>query len=168
MNVSLESSSVFLYSKLLGHAARDNSSWVSLKSQNANIDLIIKAMSVQDNDMKIMYKEEINTTTMFYLTAQIGNGSDYVAIHRTYPGMAKNNDTYDPTLRCWFTHAPLNAVHLHGPYMDTFLRQGVITLSSAQHTQLRASSTSQPIKVVAAAVLLISQLQSVGNLNLFL
>jgi hypothetical protein len=61
---------------------------------------------------------------MFYNSIKLnvyGPGSpDYMAVHRTYPGIEKNVPGYDPPSRGWFASAPEGGIFMNGPYVETF------------------------------------------------
>lgn len=113
--------------------------------------------------MNIMYTRGPNTTVMFYLSTKILDGptNSYVSVHRTLPGILKNSTTYDPTQRKWFTKAPQGSYYLYGPYVETFTRQPVITLSSMQPST--DPKTGAPLKIVSGGVMLISELAAIGK-----
>ena len=162
---SILHSSVYMYSSALPGAARNNQTWSSLTSSHASINSVINALAFQDRDMNLMYTQGPNSTVMFYLSTKISfNSGDYVSVHRTLPGIVKNNNSYDPTMRSWFKKAPLNSYYLYGPYVETFTKQPVITLSSMKTGS--DSGTGESLKTVAAAVMLISELSTIGEIIL--
>ena len=108
-----------------------------------------------------MYTRGPNTTVMFYLSTKISLPSGkYIAVHRTFPGIVKDEITYDPPKRPWFLDAKQNSYNLYGPYVETFTKQSVITLSTLSTTT--DPGTGRSLTTVAAGVMLISELSSIG------
>mmetsp|Transcript_20198 Transcript_20198/g.28960 ORF Transcript_20198/g.28960 Transcript_20198/m.28960 type:complete len:1519 (+) Transcript_20198:482-5038(+) len=163
VNGSLLHSSVYLYSSAYQHAARNNQSWTELTSKDTSINHVIDGLSYQDRDMSLMYTKGPSTTVMFYLSTKIGSGNDYTSVHRTFPGMVKNVTNYDAPNREWFKLAPIDSYHLYGPYVETFTRQPVVTLSSMKKSSVIGSDDSKPLTIVSAAVMLISDLVAIVN-----
>lgn len=116
--------------------------------------------------MNLMYTRGPNTTVMFYLSTKISLPSGkYFAVHRTFPGIVKNISDYDPPKRQWFTDAKQNSYNLYGPYVETFTEQSVITLSTLSTT---TDSTGKSLTTVAAGVMLIRELSSIGKNRYFM
>lgn len=152
-----------MYSSALPGAARNNQTWTKLTSSHPSINSVINALAFQDRDMNLMYTQGPNSTVMFYLSTKISlTSGDYVSVHRTLPGIVKNNNSYDPTIRSWFKKAPMNSYYLNGPYVETFTKQPVITLSSMKTGS--DSETGESLQTVAAAVMLISELSTIGGI----
>ena len=86
-----------------------------------------------------------------------------MSVHRTLPGIVKNDNTYDPTKRSWFIKAPKDSYYLNGPYVETFTRQPVITLST--RITSTDTNTGESLETVAAAVMLISELSTIGEIT---
>ena len=162
VNGSLLHSSVYLKSSSSQRAARDNQSWADLTKQDPSINHVIDGLSYQDRDMNIMYTTGPSTTVMFYSSTRIGSSSSYTSVHRTFPGIVKNVSNYDAPNREWFKFAPIDSYHLYGPYVETFTRQPVVTLSSKKTSSALGPEQSKQLTLVSAAVLLISDLVSIG------
>lgn len=128
---------------------------------------VINGLAYQDRDMNIMYTKGPNTTVMFYLSTKISlSSSSYVAVHRTFPGIVKNSTIYDPKPydppnRHWFKNAPQDSYNMYGPYVETFSRQRVVTLSTL--STATDAATNQMLSTVAAGVMLIDTLSSIGR-----
>ena len=151
-----------MYSSALPGAVRNNQTWSSVTASQPSVNSVINALAFQDRDMNIMYTKGPNTTVMFYLSTKINlKSGGYVSVHRTQPGIVKNSNTYDATGRPWFKKAPKNSYNLYGPYVETFTRQPVITLS----TMVTSSITRESLQTVAAAVMLISELSTIGEIR---
>ena len=153
-----------MYSSVRPGAVRNNQTWSKLTASQPSVNSVINALAFQDRDMNIMYTKGPNTTVMFYLSTKINlKSGGYVSVHRTQPGIVKNSNTYDATGRPWFKKAPKNSYHLYGPYVETFTRQPVITLS----TMITSSDTNtgESLQTVAAAVMLISELSTIGEIT---
>lgn len=101
---------------------------------------------------------------MFYLSTTIGSSSNYTSVHRTFPGIVKNVSDYDASNREWFKMAPIDSYHLYGPYVETFTRQPVVTVSSKTKSSALGPELSKQLTIVSAAVLLISDLVSIGSI----
>jgi len=153
-----------MYSSALPGAVRNNQTWSSVTASQPSVNSVINALAFQDRDMNIMYTKGPNTTVMFYLSTKINlKSGEYVSVHRTLPGIVKDNNTYDATERSWFKKAPKNSYYLYGPYVETFTRQPVITLS----TMITSSDTNtgESLQTVVAAVMLISELSTIGEIS---
>jgi hypothetical protein len=153
-----------MYSSALPGAVRNDQTWSSVTASQPSVNSVINALAFQDRDMNIMYTKGPNTTVMFYLSTKINlKSGGYVSVHRTLPGIVKDNNTYDATERSWFKKAPKNSYYLYGPYVETFTRQPVITLS----TMITSSDTNtgESLQTVAAAVMLISELSTIGEIT---
>ena len=134
-----------MYSSALPGAVRNNQTWSSVTASQPSVNSVINALAFQDRDMNIMYTKGPNTTVMFYLSTKINlKSGGYVSVHRTLPGIVKDNNTYDATERSWFKKAPKNSYYLYGPYVETFTRQPVITLSTMITTSLDTAPSSSP------------------------
>ena len=157
---SLEHTSVYLYSSALNKAARDDATWNTYISSDSQISEVINSLPYQDQDFETLYSKGSNSTMFFYLSAVLfsSSGSDYYAIHRTYPGLIKNESAYNPSLRPWFSKAPVDSYYMYGPYRETFTKELVVTVSSKQTTYIAAG---RRVTVVAAAVILLDNLQSI-------
>lgn len=147
----------------LDYAARDNETWNNFVDATPAITIVIDGLSFQDRDMNIMYTRGPNTTAMFYLSTKIASSDgSYTSVHRTFPGVARPDAKYNAAERDWFKYAPEDAYHMDGPYIETFTRQAVLTLSSMKPS----SVSSQSLTIVSAAVMLISELASIGEESL--
>jgi len=87
------------------------------------------------------------------------SGSDYISIHRTYPGIEKpladDGSSYVPPARSWFKKAPEDGLFIKA-YMETFTSEVVINLSSRKTMQVQVSPTSNNehrIAIVATTVM---------------
>lgn len=167
INGSLDASSVYMYSSSAGRAMRNNSSWDAAVAEYSQLQSVIDGLAYQDIDSKVLYTQGPSTTIMFYLSAQVfttAAKTSYFALHRTYPGLLKNDTAYDPSRRGWFLAAATDGIGLDGPYRETFTKQIVVTLSSRKTSTALGENT--PITVVSAAVMLIQDvariLQSVN------
>jgi hypothetical protein len=166
---SMDSTSIYLYSSGNGGSFRNDSSWQSTFSAYPEVLEVVNALDYEDIDFKEFYTNGPKSTLMFYLSAQVydSSQSSYHAIHRTYPGMVKNDSAYDPSKRSWFKNAPFGGVNFYGPYKETFTRQYVVTVSSKQIFNYYRKSSSgnvvstHPVNIVAAAVILLKDLQKI-------
>eukprot|EP01031_Cornospumella_fuschlensis_P028932 gene28932-34918_t len=158
VNGSVDHSSVYLYSSVLGRSVRSDADWDNLLASNGEIEDAINGLAYQDKDWKIMYKRGPNTTVMFYLSTQLKTASNaYTMIHRTFPGIVKNETSYDPSQRTWFSSAPMDSFFLYGPYRETFTKLFAVTLSS------RTATADSSLTFVSAAVMLVDDLAKVIN-----
>ena len=158
---------MYLYSSTISRAAKNDSVWTSLTKSYPAIDNVINALTYQDRDMNVMYTRGPNTTVMFYLSTKIAlKDGSHIAVHRTFPGVQKDSTTYDSSGRPWFVNAPQGSYYLYGPYIETFTRQPVITLSSMQPST--DSATGLSLNLVSGGVMLISELASIGEIPIFL
>lgn len=167
---SIEHSSVYLYSSTAQHSLRNDSAWNTTFATHSEVKQVYDGLAYQDNDLNIMYNQGPNTTVMFYLSAQVfaANSSSssvpYYAVHRTFPGIYKNDSAYDPSRRTWFTKAPVNGFYLYGPYKETFTKQLVVTLSSKINTIItNAQGGRNAVTVVASGVVLLQSLSTIVN-----
>ena len=160
-NGSITHSSVYLFDSVTGQAARNDTAWDNLLGKYPAVNTTINGLAYQDFDFSSMYSKGPNTTVMFYLSAQVfTDQKQYVAVHRTFPGIMKNGSNYDPSTRSWFKDAPLDVFNLYGPYIETFTKQQVLTVSSRQQKTL---SSGYSVTVVSAAVFLLESLATVVN-----
>ena len=137
---------------------------MNVMKESPAVNSVIKGLAYQDRDMNIMYTKGPNTTVMFYLSTKISlSSSSYVAVHRTFPGIVKNSTTYNPPTRPWFKNASQDSYNVHGPYVETFTRQRVVTLSTL--STATDAATNQTLSTVAAGVMLIDTLSSIGIEN---
>ena len=167
INGSLLHSSVYLYSSTISRAAKNDSVWTSLTNSYPAIDNVINALTYQDRDMNVMYTRGPNTTVMFYLSTKIAlKDGSHIAVHRTFPGVQKDSTTYDSSGRPWFVNAPQDSYYLYGPYIESFTRQPVITLSSMKPS--KDPKTGLSLQLVSGGVMLISELASIGDIAPFL
>jgi hypothetical protein len=160
---SMDHSSVFLYSSQAGSALRNDSAWNTSFNANPYLRHAMNGLAYHDLDFPILYNQGPNSTLMFYLSTQIYTDSsrtNYFSLHRTYPGVLKNDFSYNPPLRSWFANAPENGIYVYGPYRETFTDQLVITLSSKSTMTF---AQTYPTSVVGAAVVLIDDLKHVVN-----
>ena len=135
---------------------------MSLMKESPAVNSVINGLAYHDRDMNIMYTKGPNTTVMFYLSTKISlSSSSYVAVHRTFPGIVKNSTTYNPPTRPWFKNASQDSYNVHGPYVETFTRQRVVTLSTL--STATDAATNQTLSTVAAGVMLIDTLSSIGR-----
>lgn len=164
INGSLEHSSVYMYYKdsSISGAVKSNSSWLNITKIHPSVNSVIDALAYQDRDMNLMYNRGPNSTLMFYLSSKITlKSGGYISIHRTFPGVQKLSTTYDPSSRNWFVNAAENSYYLYGPYVESFSKQPVVTLSSMK-TAID-TFTGDRLTTVSAGVLLISELAAIGN-----
>jgi hypothetical protein len=162
-NGSMDHSSVFLYSSKAGTALRNDSTWSAAFTANPYLQNALNGLAYQDIDFPILYKEGPNSTVMFYLSTQIFTDftqANYFSLHRTYPGILKNDSSYNPPYRSWFLNAPVDGIYVYGPYRETFTHQLVITLSSKSSLTFL---NNYPTSVVGAAVVLIDDLKQIVN-----
>jgi hypothetical protein len=162
-NGSMEHSSVFLYSSKIGTALRNDSIWNDAFDHNPYLSNVLDGLAYQDVDFPILYNSGPNSTVMFYLSTQIYTDftqSNYFSLHRTYPGILKNDLSYNPPYRPWFTNAPVNGIYVYGPYRETFTGKLVVTLSSKSTLTLL---DTHPTSVVGGAVVLIEDLKQIVN-----
>jgi hypothetical protein len=162
-NGSMEHSSVFIYSSKIGRALRNDSIWNDAFDQNPYLSNVLDGLAYQDVDFPILYNSGPNSTVMFYLSTQIYTDltqSNYFSLHRTYPGILKNDLSYNPPHRPWFASAPVNGIYVYGPYRETFTGKLVVTLSSKSTLTLLGS---HPTSVVGGAVVLIEDLKQIIN-----
>lgn len=156
---SLSYSSVYLYSTQTGSSVRSDSAWNKTVAFSPDVPQIINALAYADLDMKTAYFHGSNATIFYYLSASLStSGSGYTAVHRTFPGVNKASQQYDPTTRPWFAKSATNNIYLYGPYIETFTRQPVINLSSRQTAK---SQTGKSVTLVSAAVVLVSTLTDI-------
>ena len=145
---SLEYSSVYLGEKVSGTMSRkaNDADWDSLLSSSSGrkIRSIIEQLAYEDLDFSVAYSNGPTETVMFYQsTVLCSSGSsscldNYAAIHRTYPGIQKDTTpAYDPGERPWFKKAPPSGVYLYGPYVESFTKQLVLTISSRSDVQTK-------------------------------
>ena len=169
INGSLDHSSVYLFSNAapLRGAVKSDLSWLNITANHPSVNSVIDSLTYQDRDMSLMYERGPNSTVMFYLSTKISlySGGN-ILVHRTFPGVQKNTKTYDPSTRLWFTDAPENSYYLYGPYVETFTKQSVVTLSSMKTAT--DFPTGDKLTTVSAAVLLISELAAIGKKFLFI
>ena len=158
---SMQHSSVYLYSSEKDSALRTDESWNAAVNKYPNIERVINALAYQDRDMNVMYTAGPYSTVFFYLSAQLTNsyypGDGYFAIHRTYPGLERNDLSYNPPARPWFQNAPEDDYYMDGPYQETFTKQLVINLSSRKTS---TAISGQRLALVSAAVMLLEDLRS--------
>jgi hypothetical protein len=160
INGSVEHSSVYMYSSSIQGAIKSNHTWMNITESHPSVNSVTDALAYQDRDMSLMYNRGPNSTLMFYLSTKIAlKAGGYISVHRTFPGVQKTSKTYDPTSRNWFVNAPENSYYLYGPYMETFTKQPVVTLSSMKTAT--DSSTGDRLTTVSAGVLLISELAAI-------
>lgn len=161
INGSLLHSSVYLYSSAIG-PVRTNKTWSILAKNHSVINSVINALAYQDMDMNTIYCRGPNTTVMFYLSTMIYvKSSEYVTVHRSFPGVRIPLPSYNPANSPWFTRAPENSYSLYGPYLEEFTQQPVITLSSMKTS--RDTVTGEKLTTVSAAAILISELAAIGK-----
>lgn len=161
MNGSMRHSSVFLFNKRIGAAVRNTSAWNQQLNDHPDVDTVINALAYEDTDFRVLYETGPSSTVMFYLSAAVtpaGASSPTHVVHRTYPGIEKNQSSYDPSQRSWFAQAPINGTNVYGPYVESFTKQIVLTLSSKKRRVLQTGAT---VDVVAGAVLLIQDVASI-------
>eukprot|EP01034_Spumella_vulgaris_P027036 gene27036-33697_t len=169
VNGSTSHSSVYLYSKKYGQAARNDSLWNLYIHENNPVLSVINGLAYQDQDMDVMYNRGSNSTVMFYLASSVlgADGVNYDVVHRTFPGIVKNISNYDSTQRTWFSKAPVDSFYLYGPYKETFTRQLVVTLSSRKMSTVRSTvhpnARSTPVTTVSGAVMLVKDLAAIVN-----
>ena len=152
---SLSKSSVYLYSSATGLAAKNDNTWDNYVYSRNGIHQVINGLTYQDEDMQVLYERGPNTTVMFYVSTQIGSSSNYMSVHRTFPGVKRNTTNYDPPNRSWFRNAPIDSYYFYGPYIETFTKQVVVTLSTKSRTTALGTSSADRITTVSAAVFLI-------------
>ena len=102
INGSLSSSSVYLLQKVngFGFSSHSDVAWNTSLNNTPAITQVINNLAYQDRDLSAQYIHGPNTTIMFYVSAAIGSDIDtYTSIHRTFPGIIKANNTYDPPSR---------------------------------------------------------------------
>ena len=157
---SVEHSSVYLYEKDSNQSARNDHDWINITTHDPQINRTIDAISYQDQDMNIMYNQGPNNTVFFYSSSKVENlsNNNYFSIHRTFPGVVKNMSYYDASSRSWFTKAPTESSYFSA-YKETFTNQLVINLSSKR--EFLEQSTNYRFTLVAAALVLLSDLQSI-------
>lgn len=161
LNGSMSHSSVFLFDKRIGAAVRNTSAWNQQLKDHPDVNTVINALAYEDTDFRVLYETGPSTTVLFYLSAAVtpaGASSPSHVVHRTYPGIEKNQSNYDPSQRSWFVKAPINGTNVYGPYVESFTKQIVITLSSKKRRLLQ---TGASVDVVAGAVLLIQDVASI-------
>ena len=170
-NGSLLHSSVYLYSKAESRSLRNDSSWSIAFRDNPMLPTVLNAMTYLDYDFANAYTKGLNATVMYYLSTKVAQtdstgANNYYVLHRTYPGILKNNTDYDPSLRSWFKNAPQDsALNLYGPYQESFTKQFTVTLSTKKVAWKTSSSNGRTyaLTTVAAAVILIKDLSSIIN-----
>ena len=163
VNGSLLDSSVYLYSSMDGIALRNDSAWNDAFTNFPQLNTVLNGLAYQDLDFNVMYLRGPNTTVMFYLSAEVTvneNTGQFFSVHRTFPGILKNDTSYNPVTRPWFANAPIDGVNMYGPYKETFTKQLVITLSSKKSTYV-PNTLSTPVTIVGAAVMLLEDLAKV-------
>eukprot|EP01033_Poteriospumella_lacustris_P011918 gene11918-8504_t len=161
LNGSMRHSSVFLFDKRIGAAVRNTSAWNQQLNDHPDVDTVINALAYEDTDFRVLYETGPSSTVMFYLSAAVtpaGASAPTHVVHRTYPGIEKNQSSYDPSQRSWFAQAPINGTNVYGPYVESFTKQIVLTLSSKKRRVLQTGAT---VDVVAGAVLLIQDVASI-------
>lgn len=166
LNGSIDHSSVYLYSSKDQVALRNDTTWNNAFTKNPVLNNVLNGLSYQDIDFTTLYSQGPNSTVMFYLSSQVfpQNSINYYSLHRTYPGILKNDTAYDPPSRPWNSQAPVGGVYFYGPYKETFTKQLVITLSSKQKAVISPKTKmATPVNVVAAAVMLIEDLAVIVN-----
>src|SRR3546814_285450 len=98
---------VAIYCGQTGQAARDDMTWNNAVAAEPAIQTVIDSLAYLDDDFQVMYSRGPNMTVQFNNSIQIMNSDNsYYAVHRTYPGIEKNEPDYNPPGRGWFTHAP--------------------------------------------------------------
>lgn len=154
MSGSVDFSSVYYFNSSTGAAVQNRTALAAAERAMPAIRGAVDASSLLDRDFRVTYFQGPNTTVMYYHSVQITprGGDAYFSIHRTFPGIVKDNAAYDPPQRGWFRHAPLGAVYMYGPYVETFTRETVVTLSSKQRLQLGSFAS---VTVVGTAVMLL-------------
>lgn len=162
INGSLDASSMYLYSSSAGSALRNNSAWDAAVEEHSQLQTVIDGLAYQDLDFKVLYNQGPSTTVMFYLSAQVFTNkakANYFGLHRTYPGILKNDTAYDPSRRGWFLAATTDGIGFNGPYRETFTKQIVVTLSSRKTST--ALGENSPVTIVAAAVMLVQDVAKI-------
>lgn len=66
-----------------------------------------------------------------------------------------------PTERPWYINASINSYNMYGPYVETFTKRLVITLSSRSNTIIKENDAK--VDIVSASVLLVEDLYSIIN-----
>eukprot|EP01031_Cornospumella_fuschlensis_P025871 gene25871-31244_t len=165
---SIDHSSLYIYSSQSSQGLRNDTAWQAAFVDMPVLSKVQDALALQDPSLKTMYFKGPRTTLMFYLSTIVRRdvtlGSSYYSLHRTYPGIRKDLSTYNPTKRPWFQNASSRGVHLYGPYRESFTKQSVITLSFKQNLSVSDNfSTSHPVEVIGAAVILIDDLRHIVN-----
>ena len=158
VNGSLEHTSAYIYYSKSKTSIRDDSKWNGYVNKYDSVKRVIDGLTYHDKDLEIIFKRGPNTTVMFYVSAKVvvdSYSGDYIAVHRTFPGILKDSKNYDPPGRPWFANAPVGDVFLYGPYQETFTRQLVLTISSKKHSAAISGTT-----VVSAAVILLTAIEN--------
>ena len=158
INGSLLHSSLYTYSISNQAAVRDDTNWYKYYNNYNDFKRVVDGLTYQDTDLEIVYTRGPETTVMFYVSAATTlTSGEQISLHRTFPGIVKNITTYNAYARPWFAKAPIDGVYFYGPYQETFTRQLVVTLSSKKISY----ALSRPVTVVSAAVLLLTDMQSI-------
>lgn len=93
-------------------------------------------------------------------------GSDFISIHRTYPGtekpLAADGTAYRPPSRSWFRKAVEDGLYIKA-YQETFTSEIVINLSSRKTTQVEVSPScgEHRLVIVATTVIRMSKISEI-------
>jgi hypothetical protein len=161
---SITHSSVYLFDSRTGIAAQNDSAFNGYINRYPYVLPAIDSIGVVDTTLSTWYNSGPKSSLFFYLSVRLGDEDDYIAVHRVFPGTARNSSVYDPSNRGWFRRAPLDAQYMEGPYKETFTGKLVINLSSRKDVSRNAAHPYPTgTTVVAAAVVLLSDLQDIVN-----
>ena len=139
-NGSMEHSSIHLFSSS-AKAARNDCAWNSIVSTDSNIKRVMDALGIFDDESNIMYHRAINISSMIYISVSIKYSTGaYVNIHRSYPGVQKNSSNFDLWKRDWFAEAPVDAVHVQGPFASFFSKDPIFSISSKKEIVLAGNT----------------------------
>ena len=167
INGSILHTSLYLYSSARKTSIRDDKGWANITEEYPIVKTVVNSLAYHDQDFELMYTRGPNTTIMFQLSAKVDLPSgQYVAVHRTYPGLLRNSTTYNPPKRPWFIKAKENTYGVTSPFIGFFIKSPLIGLSSKK--VVTDPKTKLNITVVGSADLSIAELSSIGNFLAFL
>ncbi|RYH00549.1 hypothetical protein EON65_49190, partial [archaeon] len=159
-NGSLLHTSTYLYSSALGSAVKTIKKWNDELASSEALRDARDALAVQDEDQQVMFMNTDSFLTFLYLTAKVTASDDsYRVLLRTFPGVSKTSSTYDPTTRSWFKLSGREHVLLYGPYLETFTKQAVLTLSYKE----TLTYLDHSVEIVSSAVVGVDSFRQIAT-----
>lgn len=162
-NGSMKHSSVYIYNTATGCAVKSDQNFSDTLQAYPMAATIVNQLAFLDIDFEVMNRL-INSTVQMFVSSRLdisgvsgAAAGDYVAIHRSYPGLPKMTAyclpaTYDSTKRPWFKGALVDDIFIYSD-RNPFTNGLTITFSS------RKDLTN--IQLVAAAAMNLDDIRPV-------